>query len=423
VQRKPLLVLIGCLLIATIGFGVTLPVLPFYTERFALRRPGSGWMGSVAVQVALLTAVYPLLQLLVAPLWGRLSDRVGRRRVLLIGIAGAAVSYLLFGFATSLTMLYVARAIGGLLSSAIFPAAASYVADSTTDVQRSRGMAWLGTASSLGAVIGPALGGVLARTGWELRSPGGAALISSFAIPFLAAALLALVALVAVLLWLPDSHRAVVAARVVDARGAARPASEVAKFDAATLRGLLALSLAGQFGLALFEATFALFSMGMWGYGPEQVGRAFMVCGVVMTVAQLGIATTWARRVGERLQIAAGLALLGASLGALGLARGTAVVIPAIALLAVGVALIGPNVAALISMRAGTTKGAALGAQSTANGIGQTAGTILGGLLFAWRMHVPFMLAAALLLPISAAVLWRDRHVNDALRTSGQLTD
>ena len=207
-RRKRLLVLLGCLLVATIGFGVTLPVLPFYTERFALRRPGAGWIGSVAVQVALLTAVYPLLQLLVAPLWGRLSDRVGRRRVLLIGIAGAAASYLLFGFARSLAMLYVARATGGLLSSAIFPAAASYVADSTTDAQRSRGMAWLGTASSLGAVLGPALGGTLARTGWELGASGGAALISSFAIPFLAAALLALAALASVFLWLPESHRA-----------------------------------------------------------------------------------------------------------------------------------------------------------------------------------------------------------------------
>lgn len=204
-QRKRVLVLLGCLLVATIGFGITLPVLPFYTERFALRRTDAGWLGSLGVQVGLLTAVYPLLQLIAAPFWGRLSDRVGRRPILMVGMAGAAASYALFGFSTSLAMLYVARAIGGVLSSAIFPAAAAYVADSTSDQLRSRGMAWLGTASSLGAVLGPALGGTLARTGWEFRTASGSVLISSFAVPFLAAALLALLALVSVVAWLPES--------------------------------------------------------------------------------------------------------------------------------------------------------------------------------------------------------------------------
>ena len=309
-RRKRLTVLLGCLLVATIGFGVTLPVLPFYTERFALRRESTGWMGSVAVQVGLLTAVYPLLQLLVAPLWGRLSDRVGRRRLLLVGIAGAAASYVLFGLATSLTMLYVARAVGGLLSSAIFPAAAAYVADSTTDAERSRGMAWLGTASSLGAVLGPALGGALARTGWEFRAFGGIVLISSFAIPFLAAAVLALVSLTSALLWLPESHPGDASERPVAARSIAGSPFVAKAIHATGLRTLLALSLAGQFGLALFEATFALFAKRMWNYGPGQVGASFMVCGLVMSVAQLGVVSSFAKRVGALPQIATGFAQL-----------------------------------------------------------------------------------------------------------------
>ena len=91
-RRKRLLVLLGCVLVATIGFGITLPVLPFYAERFALRRVSTSWMSGVAVQVGLLTAVYPLLQLVVTPLWGRLSDAMGRRRILFVGIAGAMLS-------------------------------------------------------------------------------------------------------------------------------------------------------------------------------------------------------------------------------------------------------------------------------------------------------------------------------------------
>ena len=409
-RRQRLLVLLGCVLVATIGFGITLPVLPFYTERIALRSNGTGWLGSVAVQVGILTAVYPLFQLLVAPLWGRLSDTMGRRRVLIVGITGAAASYVLFGLATSLAMLYVARAIGGLLSSAIFPAAAAYVADSTTDAERSRGMAWFGTASSLGAVLGPALGGALARTGWELRAGGGAVLISSFAIPFLAAAVLALASLVSAIVWLPESHPGDADTGLIDVRRIARSPSVVAAIRGTTLHALLALSLAGQFGLALFEATFALFAMRMWGYGPGQVGAAFMVCGVVMAVAQLGVASSFAQRVGGLSQVAAGFALIGVSLGALGLARGGGAVLVTISLLAFGVALISPNVAALISLRGGSRTGAALGAQSTANGLGQTGGTILGGVLFAWQMHAPFALASVLLVPIGGLVLWWDRH-------------
>lgn len=104
-RRKRSLVLVGCVLVAAIGFGVTLPVLPFYAERFALQRAGAGWLSGVAVHVALLTAVYPLLQLLVAPLWGHLSDKIGRRRVLLVGIAGAGASYVLFAFPPSILHL------------------------------------------------------------------------------------------------------------------------------------------------------------------------------------------------------------------------------------------------------------------------------------------------------------------------------
>ena len=268
--RKPLFVLLACLLVATIGFGITLPVLPFYTERIALRRVSPGWWGSVVVQVGLLTAVYPFLQLLVAPVWGRLSDTVGRRRILLIGVAGAAGSYVLFAFATSLATLYVARAVGGLLSSALFPASAAYVADSTTKENRSRGMAWLGTASSLGAVLGPALGGALARSGWQFRSAAGAILVSSFAIPFLAAAGLAVAAFVAALVWLPESHPSGAAARGDEDRASNATRIKLRAPERRILRTLLALSLSGQFGLALFEATVALFAKKMWRYGPPK---------------------------------------------------------------------------------------------------------------------------------------------------------
>jgi DHA1 family multidrug resistance protein-like MFS transporter len=144
-----------------IGLGITQPVLPFYVERLALGEGAS--RRAVAMHIGLITGVFALGQLLFAPVWGRWSDRTGRRPLLLIGIAGYAVAQILFGLATSLWLLYVARILGGILSSAALPAAAAYVADMTTDRERGRGMASLGTATSLGFVVGPGLGGILAR--------------------------------------------------------------------------------------------------------------------------------------------------------------------------------------------------------------------------------------------------------------------
>lgn len=117
----------------------------------------------MAIHVGLLTGVYALGQFFFAPVWGRLSDRTGRRPLVLVGIGGYVIAQVLFGLATSLWLLYAARILGGILSAATLPVSAAYVADMTADEERGRGMAWLGTAVSLGFVVGPALGGTLSR--------------------------------------------------------------------------------------------------------------------------------------------------------------------------------------------------------------------------------------------------------------------
>jgi len=156
-----LFVLLACVFVVMIGFGITLPVLPFYVERLAVE--GGASRQTIVLHVGLLTGVYPLVQLIFAPLWGRWSDRIGRRPIVLVGIAGYVLAQVLFGLANSLWLLYAARTIGGILSSATLPVAAASVTDMTTEEERSRGMAWLGTAVSLGVVVGPALGGMLSR--------------------------------------------------------------------------------------------------------------------------------------------------------------------------------------------------------------------------------------------------------------------
>lgn len=160
---KRLFVLLACLFVVMIGFGITLPVLPFYVERLAQAEGAT--RQAIVMHVTLLTAVYSLGQLVFAPVWGRWSDRMGRRPLLLMGLAGYVIAQVLFGLATSLWLLYAARVLGGILSSATLPVSAASVADATTDVERGRGMAWLGTATSLGVVVGPALGLISTRGG------------------------------------------------------------------------------------------------------------------------------------------------------------------------------------------------------------------------------------------------------------------
>lgn len=397
---KHLFILLACLFVVMIGLGITMPVLPFYVERLALAEGVSRQL--VVIHVGLLTGVYALMQLIFAPLWGRLSDRIGRRPLILIGIAGFVVAQVLFGLATSLWLLYAARILGGILSSATLPVSAAYVADMTTDEERGRGMAWLGTAVSLGFVVGPALGGMLSRKDLHFTARYGHFMIDSFSVPFFAAAFLGLLTLFAAMWWLPES---------LPAHDMPRAAGEKEEMDwrrlARSLSPLLGLALVGQFGLAIFEATFALYAQAKFNYGPVEVGYVFVVCGLVMAVFQVGSVSFLAGRISEISQIGAGFGLMGMSLALLVMARTPFFIFALVGLLALGMAFISPNLAALISKRGGSRVGTALGVQNAANSLGQASGPMLGGALFIWQMNAPYLLTGALLVTVALVIGWK----------------
>ncbi|MCI0487403.1 MAG: MFS transporter [Blastocatellia bacterium] len=401
VMKKPLLVLLICLFTVMIGFGITLPVLPFYTERLTLAEGAS--RDAVAMHVGALTSVYVLMQLFFAPLWGRLSDRIGRRPMVLTGIAGYAIAQLLFGVATSLNLLYGARILGGILSSATLPAATAFVADTTTEEERARGMAWLGASVSLGVVVGPSLGGALARTDLHFSLRYGHFMIDSFSVPFFAAAALAILVIPVAVRWLPESLPSHTAITGSDSLAVAW--SDLGR----RLKPLLGLALAGQFGLAMFETTFALYALEILNYGPAQLAAVFTVCGLVMAVFQIGATGYLAKRVSEIQQIAFGFILMGGSLAMLLLVRRTALVLGVVGLVALGMAFITPNLLALISKRSGESKGAALGIQNATNSLGQAGGPMLGVLLFAWYAGAPFLLVGVFLVGIGIPIGWRTR--------------
>ena len=382
--------------LATSGVGIILPVVPSHIEHLGIVNATTA---QVALHVSLLAAGYALMYLLFAPLWGRLSDSLGRRRVLAIGLIGFAVGQALCGLATSLVAVYTIRLGAGIFSAAIIPAAFAFVADTTNDEHRARGMAQLSAAGGIGFVVGPALGGLLGG----IEVPAGGLPIAPFSLPFFAASGCALLALLT-LRWLKAP---------VGPATAQRPGS-VGWTDLARRIGLpLAVAMAGQVAVALFETTFALHARTDLGMGLAEIGAVFMMCGLMMFAVQLGAVDRLVRHFGEVHLAAAALALMGLSLALLAAARSTGTVFALVALYAIGMGLLTPTMSALVSRRGGAHAGAALGLESGAKSLGQVAGPVLGGVLFGASVAVPFWLASGLLLCLAPIFAWSGRRPHE----------
>lgn len=398
---KPVLLLLGCLFIAMIGFGVTLPVLPFFTERMAAAEGAT--RERIALHVGALTAVYAFMQLLLASAWGIVSDRRGRKWPLVLGIAGAGIGQMLFATATSLSSLYAARIFSGAMAAAALPIASASVADLTEKRKRGQGMAWLGTTASLGVMAGLVLGGLSAREDFHLRLSFGHLLVDGFSVPFVLSGGLMLLAAGAALRWMPESRGAA-------ERGLFEPSRRSFRELARSLRWLLGLAFVAQFGLALFEGTFALYAQEKLSAGPSEVALAFLVCGAVMAGFQpitIRFLSPW---FGPATQIAIGFALVGAGVALVVLADSLASSVGFIALLALGMAMVYPNLSALVSLHGEAQHGTALGMQNAANSFGQTAGPLIGTSLFAWKAALPYLATGIFMLSMAALIgCWRKR--------------
>ena len=398
---KKLSLLLVCLFVVTIGFGVSLPVLPFFFRHVhgaAVPRE------TIAIHTTFLTSIYAFVQLIASPFWGQWSDRVGRRPLILLGIAGSAVAQLLFGFASSVTMLYVVRALGGFLSAAMLPAATAYVADITTDRDRAKGMALVGTASSLGAIVGPAFGGLTTREDLHFTLGLFDLKIENYAPPFFLAAALMFLTLLVAFRWLPESLSSRSTSTVADRQ----PPLNWQRLGKPLLL-LLGLTTISQFGLTLFEVVFALQAQDKLGYSPIQTGYVFMMCGGVMTVFQIVAVSFLTRYVSSIVQVGLGFTLMGSGIFLLLMARSLLIVLGVVAIMAFGMALITPNLIALISKRGSQHTGTVLGIQNTANSLGQVGGAMLGGVLFAWQFNAPYGFTGVLLVGTGLLLGWRQQ--------------
>lgn len=375
-------ILFFIVLIDLIGFGIIIPLLPFYGEHF---------QASPAV-VGLLMAVYSATQFVSAPFWGRLSDRIGRRPVLLATLGGTVVAYVWLGFAESLWMLFAARAVGGLMAGNIGTAFA-YVADVTTPQNRAKGMGLIGAAFGLGFILGPALGGILA---------GADPATADFRSPALAAAAMSAAAFGIALATLKESLSPETRRRLAEQPPATRRRMFLAALGRRDLAVALGLAFVATFVFAGMESTFAMWSRRQFGWGPEQNGYIFAFVGLLSAAIQAGLVGMLARRFGEGRMVAAGALLLAGGLLAIPLSTGLAHLLAAMAVAGIGFSLISPALNSLVSLNVGETeRGGVMGVTRSVTTLARVAGPAFAGALFSFLgKDWPYYAGAALMIGV-----------------------
>jgi DHA1 family tetracycline resistance protein-like MFS transporter len=353
-SRSPRALIFGTVFLDLVGFGIVIPVLPLYAERF----------GASPLVVGLLLGIYSAMQCLFAPILGRLSDRVGRRPVLLVSVIGTSAGFLLMGAANSLWLLFAARAIDGVTGGNISTAQA-YIADVTPPEQRSRGMGLIGAAFGLGFIFGPAIGGLLSHV--------------SLAAPFFFAAFLAAANAVAIYCFLPESLP-------VERRHQAReraPFSVV--FRQARQRPLGIILMAYFFttvSFSLLTATYALFTERRFGYTAAQTGYIFAGQGLVGAIIQGGLLGWLVKAFGDKKLVMAGTATLALSLFLLPMGTTTAFLLLVTTGVAIGHSLALAPLNGLASQSVdGAAQGRVLGMMQSAASVARIVGPVLGGWL------------------------------------------
>lgn len=380
-KDKRLGIVMAMLMTTFIGFGIIIPVMP---ELIKEASPGS-----VGFHTGMMLSLYSLISFLVSPVWGGLSDRIGRRPVILIGVLGFAASFLLFGIAdTSLPIMYASRVFGGLFSGAVTSVIVAYVADITPPDKRTKGMGLVGMSIGLGFTVGPGFGGLLS--------------LVSRNTPFFAAAALALITFCIAVTMLPESLPP-------DQRQQSheRKPSRWSAFNG-TLKYLYVLALFVSLSLSGLEATLQLFGMKRFDVTPLQVGFMFLICGFVGALIQGGVVRRRIRPGQEPTYIAAGLVISAVGFLLLVTAHTLLAATVYLAIFGIGNALIRPCVTSLITQKTTVGQGVASGLSSSMDSLGRIIGPLLGAGLYAIHLTLPYV-AGGLLSLAALTLLFRFR--------------
>jgi MFS transporter, DHA1 family, multidrug resistance protein len=373
--KRALPVLFLVMFLVMVGFGIIIPVLPFYAEE----------IGATPTQLGLLMAVYSLMQLIFAPFWGGLSDKIGRKPVMMIGITGLALSFFIQALATELWMLFAARIIGGILSSANMPTAMAYVADITTPENRGKGMGIIGAAVGLGFVFGPAIGGIFSGTSMSLPFylAGSTSLLTVFLVFFLLKETLQ-----------TKSKNEIPAKKPSLWQAFSGPSSVLF-----LLQLLISLSLSG------LEATFAYFAAKKAGLDSTHLGYIFMIMGFAGALVQGGLVGRLTKRFGEGKVIQGGIIVSAIGFGLILLVDSFITAAIFLSIFGIGNGVIRPSVSSLLTKTSTAGHGSATGLLSSFDSLGRIIGPPLGGWLFSMAIGLPYISGA--IISILAFILFQ----------------
>ncbi|KJE28360.1 lacY proton/sugar symporter family protein [Geobacillus kaustophilus] len=365
-DRRYLPLLFLVMFFVMVGFGIIIPVLPFYAEK----------IGATPTQLGWLMAVYSFMQFLFAPMWGKLSDRYGRKPMLLVGIFGLALSFFLLAAATKLWMLFAARIIGGCLSAATMPTAMAYVADVTTGENRGKGMGMIGAAVGLGFIFGPGIGGVFSK--------------ASLTAPFWVAGSLALLTAIFVFVFLHESLPKEKRSNVKTKRPSLAAALQ------SPLARLYVLQFMVTFSLAGLEATFAYFAAERAGLSSTELGCIFMIMGLAGAIVQGGMLGKLIQLFGEGTVIRGGLFLSALGFTLILFIHDFWTAALYLTIFGIGNGVIRPCVSALLTKHTTDGQGSTTGVLSSFDSLGRIGGPAMAGWLFTLKPSLPYAAGIAL---------------------------
>jgi MFS family permease len=369
----------------SMGYGIVLPLLPYLIER---QLGTSGDAAQVSRATGLLTGLYTLSLFLFASAWGRMSDRYGRRTILLIGLIGFSATTLTFAFVENLPAVYAERFLSGMFAAAVTPVALAAIGDlAATEAVRARRLAFVSLAGISGFLLGPMLGVFIARGAANLLPIVSTA--GSLTLPLAGTAVLALFVAVAAAMTVPGTKRGNVASKPD------QPASEASAWLAPKL---LSLSFIVSAGVGVFEVGLALRGKQQLGLTQYQIAMMFTECSLVMFVVQAIVFSPWVKPETTRWFIAPALVVLAAGLFLIPRASDFILMLAVIGAVAASAGILSPILTYWISSKAGKAQGAELGKQTAAASLGVAVGSAAGGLLFniASLPDAPFLLMTAL---------------------------
>lgn len=394
----------------SVGYGVVLPLLPYLIERLL---GAEAQAAQVSRNTGMLTGVYTLALFLFAPAWGRLSDRRGRRGVLLVGLIGFGVTMMVFSFIESLIAVYTERFLSGVFAAAVTPVASAVIGDLVaTKEARARRLTLVSLAGISGFLLGPMLGVFIARSASKaivIAVPSG-----SLGLPLAATAILALLAAVAVALTVPRANR----------RDASRDVGAVPSQGRTWIvPKLLSLAFIVSAAVGVFEVGLALRGKQELGLTQYQIALMFTECSLVMFVVQAIVFSPWVKPDTTRWLIAPALAVLAVGLFLVPRASDFPLMLTVVGAVAASAGILSPILTYWISSKAGNAQGAQLGKQTAAASLGIAVGSVAGGLLFDIRLLPDASFALVTLLTVLGVVLSLGLPHALVERRPGDITD